>query len=147
VTRTSAPGGIPGEQNALYYRRRAQGDVGLIFSEGTVISRPASRNHPDIPLFYGAPALAVWNKIIDAVPEAGGRMGPQLWHTDSTRARTEWEPPVPVDSPSNLLAPGKPRGRAISEEDIADTVAAFAQAAADARTLRFDTVETHGAHG
>jgi 2,4-dienoyl-CoA reductase-like NADH-dependent reductase (Old Yellow Enzyme family) len=35
----------------------------------------------------------------------------------------------------------------MSEEDIADTVAAFAQAAADAERLGFDTAEIHGAHG
>ena len=35
----------------------------------------------------------------------------------------------------------------MSEEAIADTVATFAQAAADAKRLGFDTVEIHGAHG
>jgi hypothetical protein len=39
------------------------------------------------------------------------------------------------------------RGVAMTEEDIADTVAAFAKAAADAKRLGFDTVEIHGAHG
>lgn len=58
-----------------------------------------------------------------------------------------WEPETPVESPSGLVGPGDPRGTAMSQEDIADTVAAFAQAAADARGLGFDTVEIHGAHG
>jgi 2,4-dienoyl-CoA reductase-like NADH-dependent reductase (Old Yellow Enzyme family) len=35
----------------------------------------------------------------------------------------------------------------MSEEDIADAVAAFARAAADAQKLGFDTIEIHGAHG
>ncbi len=35
----------------------------------------------------------------------------------------------------------------MSEEAIADTVAAFASAAADAKRLGFDTLEIHGAHG
>ena len=35
----------------------------------------------------------------------------------------------------------------MSEEDIADTIAAFARAGADAKRLGFDTVEIHGAHG
>lgn len=43
MTRVSAPNGIPGESNAAYYRKRAEGGVGLILSEGTVIDRPASR--------------------------------------------------------------------------------------------------------
>lgn len=146
MTRMFALGGVPTEANAAYYRRRAEGQVGLILSEGTVIDRPASRNHPDIPFFHGEAALAGWKGVIDAVHDAGGRMGPQIWHTGSVRYM-EWEPESPVESPSGLEAPGKLRGEAISEEAIADTVAAFAKAAADAKRLGFDTIEIHGAHG
>ncbi|MFC7704257.1 NADH:flavin oxidoreductase [Plastorhodobacter daqingensis] len=147
MTRNAAPDGIPGPANAAYYRKRAEGQVGLILSEGTVVERPASRNEPHVPFFFGEAALAGWKSVIDAVHAAGGRMGPQIWHTGSTRGGSGWEPDAPVESPSGLLAPGKPRGRVMSEEDIADTVAAFARAAADARRLGFDTVEIHGAHG
>lgn len=146
MTRAMAPEGIPGAANAAYYRRRAEGGVGLILSEGTVVDRPASRNLPGIPFFHGEAALAGWKQVIDAVHDAGGLMGPQLWHTGSTRAR-DWEPAAPVESPSGLLAPGTPRGVAMTEEDIADTVSAFAKAAADAKRLGFDVVEIHGAHG
>ncbi|SDD52867.1 2,4-dienoyl-CoA reductase [Sphingomonas sp. YR710] len=147
MTRAMAPDGIPGAANAAYYRRRAEGGVGLILSEGTVIDRPASRNEPGIPFFHGEAALAGWKGVIDAVHAAGGRMGPQLWHTASTMGMSGWEPGVPVESPSGLLAPGKPRGEAMSESAIADTVQAFARAAADAQRLGFDVVELHGAHG
>lgn len=148
MTRTFAPEGIPGEANAAYYRRRAEGHVGLILSEGTVIDRPASRNHPGIPFFHGEAALAGWKQVIDAVHAAGGKMGPQLWHTGSTVVGgVDWVPPVPVESPSGLLAPDKPRGVAMTDGDIADTIAAFAKAAADAKRLGFDTFEIHGAHG
>jgi 2,4-dienoyl-CoA reductase-like NADH-dependent reductase (Old Yellow Enzyme family) len=147
MTRYSAPGGIPGDANVAYYRRRAEGGVGLILSEGTVVDRPASRNEPGIPFFHGEAALAGWKHVIDVVHVAGGRMGPQIWHTGSTAAMSDWQPDAPVESPSGLLAPGKPRGEAMSAEAIADTVAAFARAAADAKRLGFDTVEIHGAHG
>jgi len=147
MTRMSSPGGVPNDRNVAYYRRRAEGGVGLILSEGTVIDRPASRNHPDIPLFHGEAALAGWKRVIDEVHAAGARMGPQLWHTGATRGPTQWEPAVAVESPSGLVAPGEPRGKAMGEQDIADTIAAFAQAAADAQRLGFDTVELHGAHG
>ncbi len=148
MTRSFSPGGAPGENVAAYYRRRAEGEVGLILSEGTVIDRPASRNDPGIPFFHGDAALAGWGQVIEAVHAAGGRMGPQLWHTGSVVSfQTDWVPPVPVESPSGLIAPGQPRGEAMSEEAIADTVAAFARAAADAKRLGFDVVELHGAHG
>jgi len=49
MTRSFSPEGVPGENVAAYYRRRAESDVGLILSEGTVIDRPASRNDPGNP--------------------------------------------------------------------------------------------------
>ena len=147
MTRTFSPGGVPGENVAAYYRRRAENEVGLILSEGTVIDRPASRNDPGIPFFHGAAALAGWQRVIDEVHAAGGRMGPQIWHTGATRTRADWSPGVPVESPSGLNGPGDPNGQAMSDTDIADAVAAFASAAADARRLGFDVVELHGAHG
>lgn len=147
MTRLFAPEGVPGEANAAYYRRRAEREVGLILSEGTVIDRPTSRNEPTIPFFHGDAALAGWKQVIDAVHEAGGRMGPQIWHTGSIPGMTGWQPETPIESPSGLLAPEAPRGEAMSEEAIADTVAAFAKAAVEARKLGFDTLELHGAHG
>ncbi|CAB3733722.1 NADH:flavin oxidoreductase [Paraburkholderia rhynchosiae] len=147
MTRLFAPEGVPGDANVAYYRRRAEGHVGLILSEGTVVDRPASRNDGGIPLFHGEPALAGWKQVIDAVHDAGGKMAPQLWHTGSTMYLNGWEPDAPVESPSALIAPGQPRGVAMTEEDIADTVAAFAKAAVEAKRLGFDTVELHGAHG
>lgn len=145
MTRAMAEGGIPGQKQADYYRRRAEGGVGLILSEGTVIDRPAARNLPGIPFFHG-PGLEGWKGVIDAVHAAGGKMGPQIWHTGSTRGGA-WEPQSPVESPSGLIGPGKPRGKTMSEEDIADTIAAFAASARAARDLGFDVVELHGAHG
>jgi 2,4-dienoyl-CoA reductase-like NADH-dependent reductase (Old Yellow Enzyme family) len=148
MTRSSAPAGIPGPANAAYYRRRAEGGVGLILSEGTVIDRPASRNDPGIPFFHGEAALAGWKGVIDAVHAGGGRMGPQLWHTGAVKSfLVDWVADAPVESPSGLDAPGVERGRAMSDADIADTIAAFARAAADAKRLGFDTIELHGAHG
>ena len=147
MTRMATADGVPGPANAAYYRRRAEDGVGLILSEGTVIDRPASRNDGGIPLFHGQAALAGWASVIEAVHAAGGRMGPQLWHTGATRSPRGWEPGAPVESPSGLNAADEPRGVAMSEEDIADTIAAFARAAADAHRLGFDVVELHGAHG
>jgi 2,4-dienoyl-CoA reductase-like NADH-dependent reductase (Old Yellow Enzyme family) len=148
MTRSFSPNGVPGDDVAAYYQRRAAADVGLILSEGTVVDRPASRNDPKIPFFHGEDSLAGWKKVIDEVHAAGGKMGPQLWHTGSVASfMTEWVPEAPVESPSGLIGPGQPRGETMSDEAIADTIAAFAQAAADAKRLGFDVAEIHGAHG
>ena len=147
MTRSFSPEGVPGADVAAYYRRRAAGDVGLILSEGTAIDRPGARNDPKIPFFHGEASLAGWKKVIDAVHEAGGAMGPQIWHVGAVKSfLTDWEADG-IESPSGLVAPGTPRGKVMSESDVADTVAAFTRAAADAERLGFDVVELHGAHG
>jgi 2,4-dienoyl-CoA reductase-like NADH-dependent reductase (Old Yellow Enzyme family) len=148
MTRSFSPEGIPGSNVADYYRRRAEADVGLILSEGTGVKRTASLNDPNVPHFYGDEALAGWKKVIDGVHAAGGRMAPQLWHVGGARnGRTTWLPEGDLEGPSGVTASGKPNGRKMTEEDVADTVAAFATAAADAKRLGFDAAEIHGAHG
>ena len=148
MTRSFSPDGVPGDNVAEYYRRRAAAQVGLILSEGTVIDRPSARIDPQVPTFHGEAALAGWRRVIDQVHAAGGRMGPQLWHVGTVaNPQTTWMPPAPAEGPSGLLAPAAPRGVAMSDEDIADTIAAFGRAAAAAKDLGFDTLELHGAHG
>lgn len=148
MTRYFAEGGVPGGEIANYYRRRAEQDVGLILSEGTIIKRPSARNDPGIPFFHGEAALEGWRQVVAAVHSAGGKMGPRLWHTGAVKGpRDDWAPESDVESPSGLVAPGQRRGVAMSDEAIADTVAAFAEAAGHAKRLGFDTLEIHGAHG
>jgi len=148
MTRFFSPQGVPRDNVADYYRRRAAAEVGLILSEGTVVDRPGAPNHPDIPHFHGDAALAGWQAVIDAVHAAGGKMGPQIWHVGAKRDDVvTYDPPGPIDSPSGLSSPDKVVGEPMTDEAIADTIASFGRAAADARRLGFDTVEIHGAHG
>ncbi len=148
MTRSFSPGGVPGPNVADYYDRRAVDEVGLIISEGTVVNRPASSNDPDIPHFYGDKPLLGWKAVIDKVHLDGGVMAPQLWHMGVVAPKnTGWLPPAPFEGPSGYVAPGKIGGVAMTENAIADTIRAFAQAAADAKALGFDAVEIHGAHG
>lgn len=146
MTRAMAADGIPGAAQTAYYRKRAEGGVGLILTEGTVINRPASRNLPGIPFFHGQAALNGWADVAQAVHAVGGKIAPQIWHTGSTRAGA-WAPEAAVESPSGLVGPNDPRGVAMTEQDIADTIAAFAAGARDAKAAGFDAVELHGAHG
>jgi 2,4-dienoyl-CoA reductase-like NADH-dependent reductase (Old Yellow Enzyme family) len=148
MTRSFSPQGIPTDEVAAYYRRRAEGEVGLLLSEGTVINRPSSSNDPSVPHFYGTGALAGWQKVINGVHAAGGAMGPQIWHMGVMQNHhSGWVPPVPFEGPSGLNSPNVTNGVAMTDADIADTITAFGQAAANAKRLGFDCVELHGAHG
>lgn len=148
MNRGFAENGVPSVGMAAYYRRRAQGGVGLILSEATVVGRPAAANRPNVPAFHGEAPLRRWQEIIDAVHAADGLMGPQIWHVGGAPdARTDWRPDAPPESPSGLYGADLRNGVAMTEEDLADTIAAFADAAEAAKRLGFDTVEIHGAHG
>jgi 2,4-dienoyl-CoA reductase-like NADH-dependent reductase (Old Yellow Enzyme family) len=148
MTRSFSPNGVPTPEVAAYYQRRAQGDVGLILSEGTVINRVASSNDPNIPHFYGEAALQGWQKVIDVVRESGGVMAPQIWHMGVMQPHASgWLPAEPFEGPSGLLRAEGKSGREMSVADIEATIQAFAASAAAAKKLGFQAVELHGAHG
>jgi 2,4-dienoyl-CoA reductase-like NADH-dependent reductase (Old Yellow Enzyme family) len=148
MTRAFSPNGVPTADVAAYYRKRAEGEVGLILSEGTVVDRVSSSNDSSVPHFYGEQALAGWQNVVNGVHSAGGEMGPQIWHMGvMDNHRSGWVPAQPFEGPSGLNRPGFNNGNTMTDADIADTIAAFGRAAADAKRLGFDCVEIHGAHG
>ncbi|MBO6540429.1 MAG: NADH:flavin oxidoreductase [Rhizobiaceae bacterium] len=148
MTRSRSPDGVPTQAVVDYYRRRAEADVGLILTEGTVVNRPSSKNDPRVPHFHGTEALAGWQRVADAVHDAGGKIAPQIWHVGPRLdPRVEWTPPGPVDTASGLVSHDRPRLPAMDERAIEETIAAFADAGEAAVRLGFDAVEIHGAHG
>lgn len=148
MTRTFSPNNVVNDLVVEYYKRRAQGGVGLIITEGTFIGHKAASGYPNVPAIAGEQALAGWKKVVDAVHEAGGKIAPQLWHVGAIR-KPGVEPggDTPGYGPSGLVAPGKKTGHEMTKEDINEVVAAFAKAAKDAKDIGFDAIELHGAHG
>lgn len=148
MTRSFSPGQIPGADVAAYYRRRIEGGVGLIITEGTAIDHPVALNDDRVPNFHGEKALAGWTNVLKEVKAAGGHIMPQLWHTGTMRrAGTGPNPELNAVGPSGLFKPGKKVTEPMSEGGIADAVAGYAKSAGHAKRLGFDGVELHGAHG
>ncbi len=161
MTRDFSPGGVPGADVAEYYRKRAAGGVGLITTEGVGIDYPSSADWTGIPHMYGDAALAGWKAVVDAVHAEGGVIVPQLWHQGPLRnALRSARPDLIGDRPSGLwgtpglasyddeyiarmAAPTRP----MTEEEIADVIAAFARSAKNAIDVGFDGIAIHGAHG
>ena len=147
MTRNFSPGGVPGEDVAAYYRRRAEGGVGLILTEGTAPNHPQARNLPNVPKMCGDEALAGWKRVVQGVHAAGGKIFSQLWHVGAVRTPNEPNLPAAPVSPSGLLKPGVKVGEPMTQAEIDAVIEGFAQSAANAQRVGFDGAEIHGAHG
>ena len=148
MTRGFSPDGVPGETVAAYYRRRVEGGVGLIVTEGTTIDHHASSQSTHHPAFHGEASLAGWSRVVEEVHAAGGKIAPQLWHVgmmrNQGRPKSELLPAV---GPSGIFVPGKTVGQPMTDGEIANVIDAFAKGAHAAKQIGFDAVEFHGAHG
>ena len=146
MTRSKSPDGIPGPDVAAYYRRRAEGGVGLIVTEGTYVPVPTAGFYPGVPHFYGEQALAGWKRVVEEVHQVGGKIFPQLWHVGLTPA-SGGKIPFGAIGPSGLANRGEKITEPMTQKEIDDVVRAFGEAALSAQRLGFDGVEIHGAHG
>ena len=147
MTRSFSPGHVPGDNVAAYYRRRAEGGVGLILSEGVHPNATTADGTPDVPEIVSAEAKAAWKKVADGVRAAGGKMGLQLWHEGPYRNPAKSRhPEIPSWSASGVKVPGKPLWPPMSEAEIETAIGEFVAAAVATRDTGFDCVEFHGAH-
>jgi 2,4-dienoyl-CoA reductase-like NADH-dependent reductase (Old Yellow Enzyme family) len=165
MTRNFSPGGVPGDDVAGYYERRAKGGVGLIVTEGVGIDHVSALGDAGlaefaVPVLHGE-AFAAWRKVVDRVHAAGGKIMPQLWHQGPMRLEgTGNHPAAPSMRPSGIwgmqgqatIAPSIIKAleipsRPMSEADIADVVAAYGRSARNAVAASFDGIALHGAHG
>ncbi|ATE65840.1 NADH:flavin oxidoreductase [Rhizorhabdus dicambivorans] len=167
MTRNRSPDGVPGEDVAAYYRRRAENDVGLIVTEGVAIDHPsavgnAGLRESAVPEMFGEAPLAAWKRIVDGVHQAGGTIFPQLWHQGVMRlANSGRYPEAESMRPSGIWGPAGrrtssaadyveamlPPTRPMSDGEIADVIDSFARSARNAKAAGFDGIALHGGHG
>jgi len=149
MTRSFSPGGVPGPDVAAYYRRRAEGGVGLIITEGTYPAHRAAGFDSRVPRLYGDEALAGWREVVKQVHDAGGKIFTQLWHVGMVYGEQYGDPAEGIRpvGPSGLKKPGEPGGEPMSQEDIDLAIDGYGIAAVNAKQLGFDGIEIHGAHG
>ncbi len=148
MTRSFSPGGVPGDDVADYYARRAAADVGLIITEGTTVGRGGASNDPRIPNFHEDNALAGWSNVVKKVHAENGKIAPQIWHMGMVRKTGLGAyPDAPTDSPAGLTHKGKRILPVPTSAEVDDLVMAYANACGEAKKLGFDCIELHGAHG
>ncbi|CAN5220194.1 NADH:flavin oxidoreductase [soil metagenome] len=151
---------VPHPDAPAYYRRRIQGGVGLVITEATGVDHPLSADHGGTPYMHGDTALAGWKAVVDEVHSVGGLIFPQLFHQGMLHGAGS--PDTPRDSlrPSGTIGvPGSTSfaphyierasepTRPMTDEEIADAIAAYARSVKNAVALGFDGIAIHGAHG
>jgi N-ethylmaleimide reductase len=149
----AAPDGTPGAMAAEYYAQRA--DLGLIVAEGTQPSDDG-QGYLTTPGIYTPAHIAGWRKVTDAVHANGGRIFIQLMHTGRMSHPDNTPHHRQAVAPS-AIAPGAPMftatgmqdiptPRALTAEEIRQTVFDFRRAARCAIEAGADGVEVHGAN-
>jgi N-ethylmaleimide reductase len=151
--RADNPGRVPTALIAEYYMQRA--GAGLIISEGTVVSRKGI-GYINTPGLYSVEQVGGWKKVTRAVHDAGGRIFTQLWHVGSIShpdfhdgelpfAPSAVNPGLPIRTPSGRKLTVVPK--AMTEDDIRQTVSDFKNAAIRAMEAGFDGLEIHSSNG
>ena len=143
MERGLARGGRPLPALGEYYAERVRNGVGLVITECTGVDHPAAVPTSQVRACHLSDATQdAWARCIEQVHDAGGRIFPQLWHAGSFRVQDH----VESLSPSGLLAPGVPNGRAATRSELEEIKDAFVRSALVAERAGADGVEIHGGH-
>ena len=155
MTRNRAPGNLANDLMAEYYGQRA--GAGLIITEGTSPS-PHGLGYARIPGIHSPEQTEAWKHVTRAVHIRGGRIFVQLMHTGRVGSVFNLPPGAELRAPAAVAVKGRiwtdsqgeqPYGtpRAMTPDDIEQTIHEYVQAAKNAITAGFDGVELHGANG
>ncbi len=128
-----------------HYVARAEAEVGMIIVEHSYVCPTGKLTAKQLGIHTDA-MIEGLRALVDAVHEAGGKIGIQITHAGSaTTSEVAGEQPV---GPSPILHPrGKGVPRELSAAELVRLAKEFAAAARRAKAAGFDMVEVHGAHG
>jgi len=155
MTRSRANHNLPNSLMAEYYCQRA--GAGLIITEGTSPS-PNGLGYARIPGMFSTEQTSGWRLVTDAVHTRGGKIFIQLMHAGRVGSTLNLPPGAELLAPSAIAMSGKiwtdSQGeqpydipRAMTTEDVRQTVDEYVQASHNAIAAGFDGVEIHGANG
>lgn len=136
------------DRHVHFYRERARGGVGLVFSEQLTASREnESGFHPSLRA-YDRDAIPGYARIVEALRPYDTRFFAQLFAPGAAGASAAglegWSP---LRAPSRIGAPEAETPLPLSAEDIAALVEDFGRSAINMREAGVHGVEIHGSHG
>lgn len=133
---------------AEYYGQRASIPGTLLITEATYIGHQYG-GYPNAPGIYTQKQIDAWKKVTDEVHKKGSFIYLQLWALGRVANKQFAEAKgitIKSSSPAQLddehAVP-----KEMTQEDIKDAVAHYAQGAKNAIAAGFDGVEIHGANG
>ena len=155
MTRSRAPGNLPNDLMAEYYRQRS--GAGLIITEG-VSPSPNGLGYARIPGIFSKAQVEEWKKVTSAVHNKGSKVFIQFMHTGRVGHQLNLPEgariigPSPVKPVRQIWTDSKqlqdnPVPEEMTENDIANTIKEFADSAINSIVAGFDGVELHGANG
>ncbi|RZW41882.1 MAG: alkene reductase, partial [Flavobacteriaceae bacterium] len=141
------------ELQGEYYAQRAS--AGLIITEGSQVSERAV-GYVNTPGIHSEEQLKGWKEVTEKVHKNDGRIFIQLWHVGRMSHPDFHNGKLPL-APSAINPEEQsytPEGfkdtvepKAMSIEDIQQTIRDFVQAAENAMEVGFDGIEIHASNG
>jgi len=157
MTRVSAnEDGTTGALMKYYYQSFSQGGFALIITEGIYTDKHYSQGYKFQPGLTDEAQVKSWKEVTSAVHESGGVIIAQLMHAGALSQYNKYT--GHNAAPSAVKPLGKEMTfyygegdysvpKAMSKEDIDNTINGFINAAKLAKIAGFDGVEIHGANG
>jgi N-ethylmaleimide reductase len=152
-SRADNPEYAPTDLHVQYYAQRAS--AGLIITEGSQISSRAV-GYLHTPGIYSAPQIEGWKRVTKVVHDEGGYIFAQLWHVGRISHPDFHSGELPL-APSAINPIAKVRTqlgtretltpKAMTYEEIRQTIEDFKHAAQHAIEAGFDGVEIHSSNG
>jgi 2,4-dienoyl-CoA reductase-like NADH-dependent reductase (Old Yellow Enzyme family) len=157
MTRVSATAdGRATVQMQRYYGAFAKGGFGLAITEGIYTDKAYSQGYLHQPGLTDDAQLDAWLPVVQAVHAGGAKIIAQLMHAGAIshgnphRSTTRGPSAVQPKGQQMTVYRGAgpyPMPQAMSDDEIAEAIHGFAEAAIRARHAGFDGVEIHGANG
>lgn len=152
-SRSDNEGKVATELTAEYYAQRAS--AGLIITEGTFVS-PQGIGYINVPSIYTPEQVEGWKLVTKAVHDKGGKIFAQIWHVGAISHPNLLNGELPM-APSAINPNTQSytengfedtvTPKAMTKEDILQTIQDFKKAAENALIAGFDGVELHSANG
>ncbi|HEX2284975.1 MAG TPA: NADH:flavin oxidoreductase, partial [Mycobacterium sp.] len=148
--------GTPTDEMTDYYAEFAQGDFGLVITEGTYTDTTHSQGYLNQPGLATDRHVDGWRRVTEAVHATGTPIVAQLMHAGALSQGNSYG--AETIAPSAIQPLGEmlteyggsgrwPVPREMTEDDVDLAVAGFVDAATRARAAGFDGVEIHAANG